>query len=234
MTSYDPTNAGSFQSGAFDSAKEHSFVSKVFNWMFMGLGLTAATAFLVSSNPAFMQAVYGNSIMPIFLMIATLGLVFYLSFSFQKMSPAAATFSFLLYAALNGVMLSAVLAVYTGGSVFSAFLVASGMFGAMALYGATTKKDLSAWGSLLFMALIGLIIASVVNMFIRSSGFDLILSYGAVLIFTGLTAYDMQKIKQIGQSGSYHPNMAIMGALRLYLDFINLFLNILRIMGKRR
>lgn len=234
MNMYDPTNVGGGFGGSIDPAKEQSFVTRVFNWMFMGLGLTALVAFFVSSNPFIMNAIFGNMIIPIVLMLGTFGLVWNLSANFHKMSAGAATMNFFVYAALNGVMLSTIMLVYTASSITSAFLVSSITFAAMAFYGATTKKDLSGLGSLCFMGLIGLVIAQLVNMFLHNTGFDMILSYLGVLIFVGLTAYDMQKIKQIGQSSGYHPNMAIMGALRLYLDFINLFLYILRIMGRRR
>lgn len=233
MNNYDPTNAGGF-GGAFDQSREQSFITKVFNWMFMGLALTAFTAYMVASNEFILKTIYGNPIMPFVLMIGTLALVWNLSANSHKMSTAAATTNFFVYAGLNGVMLSVILIVYTSSSIFSAFVTSAATFAVMAVYGATTKKDLSGIGSLCFMALIGLIIAQVVNMFLHNSGLDMMLSYVGVLIFVGLTAYDMQKIKQIGQSSAYNENMAIMGALRLYLDFINLFLFILRIMGRRR
>jgi len=131
-------------------------------------------------------------------------------------------------------LLSYIFAIYTASSIFSTFCAAAALFGAMAIYGATTKKDLSSWGSLLFMGLIGLIIAQVVNMFLHNEGFATILTYAGILLFVALTAYDMQRIKQIGQQAGYNPNMAILGALILYLDFINLFIRLLQIMGRRR
>lgn len=239
--SYDPTNAGGGfnpfnQGGSHESVfqKEQSFISKVFNWMFLGLATTGVVAFLVSTNPVILRAIYSNQLIFWGLAIGTFLLVWNISSNIYKMSPAAASANFFIYAGLNGVLLSSVFVIYTSASIFSTFLIAASIFGVMALYGATTKKDLSGWGSILFMGLIGLIIAQIVNMFFHISGLASILNYAGVLIFTGLTAYDMQKIKQIGQSADYHPNLAIRGALSLYLDFINLFLYLLRILGRRK
>ena len=235
---YDPTNASvgfdSFGQGSFDPAQEQSFVTKVFNWMFMGLGASAVSAFVFASNPEYMRVLYSNQFLYWGLALGLLALVWYLTANITKMSFQAATISFFIYALLNGVLLSSILVIYTSASLFTTFFVAAATFAAMALYGATTKKDLTGMGSMLFMALLGLIIASVVNMFLRSDMMSTIISYAGVLIFVGLTAYDVQKIKRIGQSANYHPNYAITGALALYLDFINLFLHLLRIMGRRR
>lgn len=233
---YDPTNPGMNPMSGMnaDSTKEQGFVTRVFNWMFIGLMASGVAAFIFASNPTFMYALISNKILYYGLFIGLLALVWYLSANITKMSFQSAAITFFIYALLNGVVLSTIFLVYTSSSIFSTFLVASATFGAMAFYGFTTKKDLTGMGSLLFMALIGLIIASVVNMFLHSSLMSTIISYAGVLIFVGLTAYDVQKIKRIGQSSNYHPNYAITGALALYLDFINLFLHLLRIMGNRK
>jgi len=174
------------------------------------------------------------------LLITELGMVFYLSARIQKISAQAATGIFLAYSALNGVTLSTILLYYTASSVTATFFVTAGMFGAMAVYGFVTKKDLSSWGSFLFMGLIGIIIASVVNMFLGSSMMSWVISGIGVIIFTGLTAYDVQQITRMGEQGIMNGGEsairkgAIMGALKLYLDFINLFLMLLRFMGDRR
>ena len=226
----DPAN--NFDSGY--SSQEQSFVGKVFNWMFIGLLSTALSSYFISSNPVLLKAILSNTVVSIVLVIGTLALVWNLSTNITKMSPAAASMNFFIYSILNGITLSPIFLVYTSGSIFSTFAIASVTFGITALYGATTKKDLTKLGSLMFMALIGLIIASLINMFMHSSGLSSLINYAGVLIFIGLTAYDMQAIKQIGKSHSYNSNFAVLGALKLYLDFINLFIYLLRILGDRR
>jgi len=234
---YDPTNSGggfgNTPSGNWQAA-EQSFVTKVFNWMFIGLLATGVVSYIVSSNPLLLQAIYGNQIVFWVLAIGLFGMVWNLSANITKMSAQSAAINFFIYAALNGALLSSIFIVYTASSIFSTFCICSATFGVMALYGATTKKDLTGIGNFAFMALIGLIIAQVVNMFLHSSGLESIMNYAGVLIFTALTAYDVQKIKQIGSSVNYHPNFAISGALALYLDFINMFLYLLRLFGDRR
>lgn len=216
------------------------FLAKVFNWMAVGLGLTGLTAFFVANTEAARQIIFGNQIIFYGLIFGELGLVFYLSARVQKISAQAATGLFIVYSILNGATLSAILLLYTGASVASAFFVAGGMFAAMAVYGTVTKKDLSGMGSFLFMGLIGMIIASVVNIFIGSSMMSWVVSAIGVVVFTGLTAYDVQKISAMGAGGIMESGEsairkgAIMGALALYLDFINLFLSLLRLMGDRR
>ncbi len=234
---YDPTNAGSNLTGSGQSswqASEQGFITKVFNWMFLGLAATAVVSFIVSTNEMIMRTLYSSMWIMIALAVGLFALVINISANITKMSPQAAALNFFVYAALNGVFLSSIFLIYTSASIFTTFCAAAAMFGVMALYGATTKKDLTGIGSFCFMALIGLIIAQVINMFLHNQGFDTILAYAGVLIFVGLTAYDVQKIKEIGRSVNFHPNMAISGALALYLDFINLFLSLLRIMGQRR
>ena len=173
------------------------------------------------------------------MLIAELGIVFYLSARINKLSAGTATGLFLLYSALNGVTISLVLAVYTAQSVFAAFVTCSGMFAAMSVYGHVTKKDLTSWGSFLFMGLIGLLIAMLVNIFLQSSVMQMVISFAGVIIFTGLTAYDTQKLKEMGESAPLDDAVAmrrgvILGALTLYLDFVNLFLMLLRLFGGNR
>jgi len=216
------------------------FLAKVFNWMAAGLGLTALTAFLVANSAAAQQLIFGNRLVFYGLVIGELGLVIYLSARLAKISAGQATAMFLIYSALNGATLSVILMIYTATSVASAFVVAAGMFGAMAVYGTVTKKDLTSLGSFMFMGLIGIIIAAVVNLFLHSPAVSWVISALGVIVFTGLTAYDVQKISRYGASGIMNGGEtdirkgAIMGALSLYLDFINLFLSLLRLMGDRR
>ena len=220
------------------AAEQQRFMVRVYNWMTAGLGITGFMAFYVSNSETMMSLIFGNAIVPIVLIIAQLGLVVYLSGWVMKMSASQATGLFMLYAGLTGLTFSAIFMVYTTSSITSAFLVTAGTFGAMSFYGYTTKKDLTSWGSFLFMGLIGIIIASVVNMFMQSPIMHWVITYAGVLIFVGLTAYDTQKIKNmniLGNEGTEEDTKeAILGALRLYLDFINLFLMLLRIMGDRR
>ena len=220
------------------AAEQQRFMVRVYNWMTAGLAITGFMAFYVSNNETIMNIIFGNPIMPIVLMIAQIGLVFWLASRVMQMSVSQATGVFMLYAGLTGVTFSFIFVVYTSASITSTFLVTAGTFGAMSLYGYTTKKDLTSWGSFLFMGLIGIIIASVVNMFMQSNMMHMIITYAGVLIFVGLTAYDTQKIKEtniLGNEGTDEDTKeAIRGALTLYLDFINLFLMLLRLMGDRR
>ena len=220
------------------AAEQQRFIVRVYNWMTAGLGITGFMAFYISNSPAMMNIIFGNPIMPIALIITQIGLVFWLATRVMQMSASKATAVFMLYAGLTGITFSAIFMAYTTASIFSTFLVTAGTFGAMSLYGYTTKKDLTSWGSFLFMGLIGIIIASLVNMFMQSSMMHMIITYAGVLIFVGLTAYDTQKIKEmniLGNEGTEEDTKeAIRGALTLYLDFINLFLMLLRLMGDRR
>lgn len=216
----------------------NSFFQKVYLWMTAGLAVTALTSALMLSSPAAQQLIFGNRLVFYGLVFGELGLVIAMSAAINRISAATATLMFLGYSALNGVTFAAIFLIYTQSSIASAFLVTAGTFAAMSLYGYVTKRDLTGFGSFLFMGLIGIIIASVVNIFLHSQMIYWITSYLGVFIFVGLTAYDTQKIKQIGQagfaSGQDRQKAAILGALRLYLDFINLFLMLLRIMGNRR
>ena len=213
------------------------FMRKVYGWMFAGLLLTAAVAYFVASTPAAVDFLSANQLVFFGLMIVQLGLVFGLSFAINKISAHTATFLFLLYSAVSGVTFSVILLAYTSGSIATAFLTTALTFGAMSLLGYITKKDLSGMGSYLMMGLFGLIIASVVNLFLNNSAVDSMLAYFGVLIFVGLTVYDTQRIKRLyaaGVDGESRDKMAVIGALKLYLDFINLFLELLRILGRRR
>ncbi|GJL78419.1 MAG: inner membrane protein YbhL [Nitrospinaceae bacterium] len=220
------------------AAEQQRFMVRVYNWMTAGLGVTGFLAFYVSTSETMMNIVHGNPIVPIVLIVAQLGLVIYLSGWIEKMSASQATGIFMLYAGLTGLTFSFIFMAYTTASITSTFFVTAGTFAAMSFYGYTTKKDLTSWGSFLFMGLIGIIIASLVNLFLQNEAMHWIITYAGVLIFVGLTAYDTQKIKEmniLGNEGTDEDTKeAVSGALRLYLDFINLFLMLLRIMGDRR
>jgi len=212
-----------------------AYMLRVYNYMAMGLGLTGVVAYAVSSSPTIMQAIFGSGLMWVAI-LAPLGLVFFLSFRIHAMKPATAQAVYWLYAGLNGVAFSVIFIAYTQTSIARVFFITAGTFAAVSLYGYTTKRDLTGWGSFLFMGLIGIIIASVVNMFMASSALHFAISVIGVLIFTGLTAYDTQKIKEMyyeGDEDGTATKKAVMGALRLYLDFINLFLMLLRLFGNR-
>lgn len=211
---------------------------KVYTWMAMALVITGVTAYGVANSPALIQAIYGNPVLFFGLIIGELALVWGVSARIHKLSLTTATLLFILYSVINGVTLSSIFLVYASSTISEAFLITAGTFGGMSILGYTTKRDLSKLGSYLLMALIGIIIASVVNIFLKSSGFDLILSYLVVLVFVGLTAWDTQNIKNMleveGDTGEGAQKVALLGALTLYLDFINLFLHILRILGNSR
>jgi hypothetical protein len=213
-----------------------AFLQKVYGWMCVGLGITATVAYGVASSPAVLQAIVANKFLFFGLVVAELGLVFYLSARVSRLAPGTAAGLFLLYSALNGVTLAFIFLAYTGASIATTFLVTAGMFGALALYGSTTRRSLAGVGQFVFMGLIGVLLASVVGMFWHNSGLQFVISVVGVIVFTGLTAWDAQRLKQMaavtpeGQVGSY----AVVGALALYLDFINLFLFLLRFLGGRR
>ena len=213
-----------------------AFLWKVYGWMAIGLGLTAMVAFAVAGSPDLLRVLVGNRLVFFALVIAELGLVFYLSARADRLAPGTAAGLFALYSALNGVTLSAVLLAYTGESVTMTFVVTAGMFGALALFGSTTKRSLAGAGQFFMMGLVGLILASVIGMFWHNDALQFLISIVGVIVFTGLTAWDAQRLKQMalalpaGQVGAY----AVVGALSLYLDFINLFLMLLRFTGSRR
>lgn len=215
-----------------------ALMRKVYVWMTLALVLTGITAYGVASSPGLMMTIFQTPAIMWGLIIAELAIVIAISAAINRLSLTTATLLFVLYSVLNGATLSLIFAVYTMSSIANVFFITAGTFGVMAAYGYFTKRDLSSWGRLLLMALIGLIIATLVNVFlVKSSGFDLILSYAGVLIFVGLTAYDTQKIKQMlamqTDMGEGAQKVALLGALSLYLDFINLFLYLLRIFGRR-
>jgi FtsH-binding integral membrane protein len=211
---------------------------KVYLWMTLALVITAITAYGVATSPAAIQFILGNRIVFFGLIIAEFALVFAVGGMINRLSITTATLLFTLYSVVNGATLSVVLLAYTQESVTQVFFITAGTFAAMSAVGYLTKRDLSSVGRILFMALIGLIIATVVNIFWKNSGFMAILNYLGVLIFVGLTAYDTQKIKNMlltaEDGGEVGQKMALLGALTLYLDFINLFLYLLRILGKAR
>jgi FtsH-binding integral membrane protein len=218
----------------------NEFIRSVYNWMAIGLALTGFIAFYVSSTPALLNFIFRNQILFFGLIIAELVLVFTISARVQRMQASTATALFVLYAALNGATLSFIFIVYTRSSIASTFFVCAATFIACSIYGWTTKRDLTSIGGFLMMGLIGIIIASLVNIFIRSSAMSMIISYIGVLVFIGLTAYDTQYLKTMAVSQPADVGAAairkgaILGALKLYLDFINLFLMLLRILGNRR
>jgi uncharacterized protein len=221
-----------------------AYMLRVYNYMMLGLGLTGLTAFFTLNTPAFSSLFFvftanGYAMAPLgwVVLLAPIGLVFFLSFRIQSMSFSTAQTVFWIYAGLMGVGLTPILYIYTGASVARVFFITAATFGAMSLYGYTTKRDLSGFGSFLMMGLIGLLIASLVNIFMQSSMMQWVISVAGVLIFTGLTAYDTQNIKNeyhVHDDGTVAGKKAVMGALRLYLDFINLFIMLLRVMGERR
>lgn len=222
----------------FDQIKQRAFITKVYGWMFLGLLLTGLTAVFTASSESLVQFIVYNRIVFLALIFAELGLVIYFSARIHKMTASSASMVFIFYSILSGLTLSVIFLVYTAASLASTFFITGGTFGIMSAYGYFTKRDLTSWGNILFMALIGLIIASLVNLFWHNPILYWVVTYAGVLIFVGLTAYDTQKIKKMGQeldSDSEEGRKAsIMGALRLYLDFINLFLLLLRIFGRRR
>ena len=222
--------------GALTAERVTAFLRKVYGWMAVGLGVTAVVALSVAGSPALVQTIFGNRILFFGIVLGELGLVFYLSARVQKLAPGTAAALFLVYSALNGVVLASIFLLYTGTSIATTFLVTAGMFAALAIYGSTTKRSLAGVGQFVFMGLIGLILASIVGMFWHSPGLQFGISIVGVIVFTGLTAWDAQRLKAMavavpeGSTGSY----AVVGALSLYLDFINLFLFLLRFMGGRR
>lgn len=215
--------------------RERAFIRSVYGWMFGGLMITAAAALWVVSSAAMQQLILGNRMVFIGLIIAEFAMVMFLSFRVMKLTPGVAAGLFFGYSLLNGLTLSSIFFVYQIGSVVTAFVVAAGMFGAMAVYGLVTKKDLTSWGSFFFMGLIGIVLCAVVNLFLRSDGLSFVISVVGVFVFLGLTAYDNQKLKAMSTAtGPQVTNLAVIGALTLYLDFINIFLFLLRLFGGGR
>ena len=226
----------SFAPGVTIDERVGAFLAKVYGWMFVGLLVTAVTAFVVASSPALIELVFANRILFWLIVIAQIGMVFYLSARVEKVQPATAGILFLIYSGLVGVTSSVVLLVFTGASIVQTFIITAGMFGATALFGTFTKRSLAGLGHFMFMGLIGLVLASIVGIFWHNDALQFVISVVGVLVFTGLTAWDAQRLKQMavslpdGRVGSY----AVVGALSLYLDFINLFFFLLRLTGNRR
>ena len=237
MERFEMTPQSAFTTTTVGAAERvTAFLRKVYGWMFVGLGVTASVAFGVARSPAIVEAIRANLFLFWGLLIAELGLVFYLSARVQRLAPNTAATLFIIYSALNGATLSLIFLVFNLPSIATTFLVTAGMFGALALFGSTTRKSLAGVGQFVFMGLIGVILASVIGMFWSNEGLQFVISVVGVIVFTGLTAWDAQRLKQMavslpdGQVGSY----AVVGALSLYLDFINLFLFLLRFLGGRR
>ncbi len=231
-----------FANQTVTATRSRSFIANVFAYMFLALGISAVVAYLFASNIHWLEPIQANKLLWYAVLFAPLGLVLLMSFGFQKLSAPALIFVFILYSAVTGISLSFVLLTYAASSVFGCFASASAMFGIMAFMGYTTKQDLTSFGRIMFMGLIGIVIASLVNFFLQNDTMDYIISFVGVMVFTGLTAYDVQKLKNLGAGIDADGNvleadakkLAIMGGLTLYLDFINLFLMLLRLFGGRR
>lgn len=217
---------------------QRAFVTKVYGWMMAGLMVTGIIALVTINTPALLELVFSSQWSFLGLVFAQLGLVIWLSARVDKMSASTATIVFVAYSALTGLTLSAIFLLYTAASLATTFFVSAGTFGAMSAYGYLTKRDLTSMGSFLMMGLIGLVLASIVNLFLNNETVYWIATYVGILIFVGLTAYDTQKIKEMSsaslQGEETEQKGAVMGALRLYLDFINLFLLMLRVLGNRK
>lgn len=231
------------QTGSVAQPVAKTFMASVFSWMGIALAISAVTSYVFGTNAAYMSYLInseqgGLSGLGYFVMFAPIGFVLLMSFGFERLSSTALTGLFLVYSVIMGISLSFIFLAYTHGLIYQVFFVTAAMFGTMAVLGYTTKTDLTKMGSLLMMALIGIIIASLVNLFMKSDGLGYAISFIAVIVFTGLTAYDVQKLKNIGASveagTESTAKLSILGALNLYLDFINLFLALLRIFGGRR
>lgn len=231
------------QPGLATQPVARTFFASVFMWMGVALGISAITAYVFGTDMSYMQYLIntetgGLSGLGYVVMFAPIGLVLLMSFGINKLSSTALIAVFLVYSVLMGMSLSFIFMAYTQASIYGVFFASAAMFGVMALLGYTTKTDLTKFGSIMIMALIGIVIAGLINMFLRSDGLSYIISFISVIVFTGLTAYDVQKIKQIGTQVEHGTEstakMSIMGALTLYLDFINLFLALLRLFGSRR
>ena len=230
----DALAAASTRAGA--SERVAAFLRAVYGWMFVGLAVTAAVAWYVASSPAILSAIAGNRVLFWVVLLAPLGLVLWLSAKVATLAPGTAAALFLVYSGLTGIMFAFILLAYTGQSIANVFFVTAGMFGGLALYGTVTKRDLSGVGQFAMMGLIGVVIASIVGIFWQNDMLQFVLSVCGVVVFTALTAYDASRLRAMalalpeGKTGSY----AVVGALSLYLDFINLFLFLLRLFGRRR
>ena len=236
MNPFDRNPATAFPGSVATAERVTAFLRTVYGWMCAGLAVTGVVAYMVASSPALLQALVSNYMLVIGLFIGQLALVFYLSARAHRLAPRTATAVFLGYAALTGVTLSVLVLAYTGASIATTFMVTAGMFGGLAFYGTTTSRSLAGMGQFMFMGLIGLVLASIVGLFWHNDALQFLISVVGVIVFTGLTAWDAQRLKQMAleiptdRVGSY----AIVGALALYLDFLNLFLFLLRFLGGRR
>jgi FtsH-binding integral membrane protein len=236
MDRYEMNRDATFAAPALADERVTTFLRAVYGWMCAGLAITAVTAMVIASSPAVVVAIARNRLLFWGLVIAQLGIVFTLSARVQTLASSTASLLFVAYSALTGVTISFVLLAFTGESVATTFVVTAGMFGALALYGTTTRRSLAGVGQFMFMGLIGLLLASLIGMFWHNDGLQFMISLVGVVVFTGLTAWDAQRLKGMalalpgGQTGAY----AVVGALALYLDFINLFLFLLRFTGSRR
>ena len=222
---------------AIATTDTQGFLAKVFGWMFIGLLITGLTAAAIGSSETLLTDITESPWLMIGLIVVQIGLVITISAAINRLSPAVALGLFFLYAASVGVIFALIFELYTTQSIFTTFLITSAMFGAVGVWGYVTKRDLSTMGTVLLMALVGLILATIVNIFVASEALYWITTYAGVAIFAGLTAYDMQKIKGFataGLEGDAEQRASILGALALYLDFINLFLFLLRIFGRAR
>jgi len=233
MSNFQPQPAWISASTAETEMRVRAFIRSVYAWMFGGLLLTAFASLWVVSSKAMQDLIWGNRFMLIVLIVAEFGLVIAISAGIKRFSPAAAASMFLVYSLLNGLTLSAVFFVYTGASIMQAFVVAGGMFGAMSVYGLVTKRDLTSWGSFFMMGLFGVFILMIAGFFIQTTALQMTIATLGIFVFLGLTAYDNQKLKRFATAPN-SDNLAVFGALMLYLDFINLFLFVLRLLGDRR
>jgi len=236
VAQYSATPDAAFTTTQASAERIGAFLRSVYGWMCLGLAITALTAGIVASSPSVVIAIARNSVLFWGLAIAQLGIVLVLSGRVQTLAASTAAALFVVYSMLTGVTLSFILFLYTGESIASTFVVTAGMFGALAAFGTVTRRSLAGWGQFLFMGLIGVVLASIVGLFWQNDGFQFVTAFIGVIVFTGLAAYDAQRLKAMalatpdGQAGSY----AIVGALALYLDFVNLFLFLLRLFGGRR
>jgi uncharacterized protein len=236
MAHYEMTPERSFTTPYAAEERVTLFLRSVYGWMCAGLAITAIVAYAVAQSPSLVLTIASNPFYRWGLILAQLGIVIFLSARVEHLAGGTAAMLFALYSALTGVTFSFILLAYTGESIATTFFVCAGMFGALAFYGTTTRRSLAGWGQFLFMGLIGVVLASIVGIFWQNDAFQFVLGFIGVIVFTGLTAYDAQRMKEMtlatpsGKLGSY----AIAGALALYLDFINLFLMLLRFMGNRR
>ena len=235
MARYEIPQDSAFATPFAGAERVSAFLRAVYGWMCAGLAITAATAWFIAGSPALVTAIAANRVLFWALVIAQLGIVFVLSARVQRLAPSTASLLFIVYSALTGLTISFVFLAFTNESVATTFLVTAGMFGALAMYGTVTRRSLAGFGQFLFMGLIGLVLASIVGMFWHSDALQFLITIVGVIVFTGLTAWDAQRLKQMaltlpdGQAGAY----AVVGALSLYLNFVNLFLMLLRLQGRR-